>query len=152
MTSRTIVDLRVSLYKASITSSLDRNYFASTTASTAAAGDAGTVNSNPNGLSTTQSVQLTHHMAEVISTEVEVPTIVPVESTDYESSQGCSTTVEEAELARKYSNWLYSRDNSPLERALLIFGYLVLGVLFFPVILFALMVCCVSYFTPGIDD
>lgn len=158
ITSRTILDLKVSLCKSSTTSSLGRGYISPTIATDATAAEGCTGNDNPIGgemsLSTTQSLQQMHHVTEVVTVDVEVPVVESLARTGYESEQASNVNVEEeVEFARQCTRWFcVMHAKSPFETALLIFCYLVIGVLLFPFVLIILMVCCVSYFTPGIDD
>lgn len=159
ITSRTFVDLKLSLCKSSITSGLGRNYIPSAIATDAAAAGGSTGNDPPVGaevsLRTTQSLQQIHHETEVVTVDVEVPTVESVARTGYESEQASSVNSEEeeAKFVRKCTRWFcMMHGKSAFEMALLSFCYLIIGVLLFPFTLVILMVCCISYFTPGIDD
>ena len=158
ITSRTFVDLKVSLCKTSTTSSLGRNYIPSaiaTDSGAAASGCTGNDNSiRAEVLSTTQSIQQIHHVTEVVTVDVEVPIVESVVCTSHQSEQASVANVEpEVESVRKCNHsFCVMHSMSPFTKALLIFCYLVIGVLLFPCTFVVLMVCCVSYFTPGIDD
>ena len=159
-TSRTIVDLRVAVYKTSTAaSSLRGEYFLSTIASVAATeiGESGeTEADNAIGgakvsLDTTQSLQQMHHVTEVVTVDVEVPSIVSA-STDHESIQTIAANVEDVVVRKKCTRWICPYDKSRFEVVVLVLCYVIIGVIFFPFTLVILMICCISYFTPGIDD
>ena len=158
-TSRTIVDLRVAVYKTPTTgSSLRGEYFLSTIASDAAiggSGGAGTDNAicGPEvSLDTTQSLQQIHHVTEVVTVDVEVPSVVSAPPTGYESIQATTVNEEDVVVRKTCTRWICPYNKSRFGVAVLVLCYLVLGVIFLPFTLFILMVCCISYFTPGIDD
>lgn len=160
--SRTIVDLRVSLYKTSAAgSSLRGEYFLSTIASDAATGSGGSGGTGPDNaiggaevsLDTTQSLQQMHHVTEVVTVDVEVPSVVSVPPTGDKSIHASTINVEEVEIVReKCSRWFCPYGKSRFGIAVLVLCYLEIGVIFLPFTLVILMVCCISYFTPGIDD
>ncbi|KAL9988317.1 hypothetical protein ACROYT_G002750 [Oculina patagonica] len=101
ITSRTLVDLMLSVCKSSTTSSLGRSYFPSAVDTDAAAAEGVTGNENPIGAelnlstSTTQSLQQIHHVTEVVTVDVEVPIVESVARTGYESEQASSVSTEE---------------------------------------------------------
>lgn len=141
------------MYKTSTAgSSLRNEHFLSTIASDAASvidgsGCSGT--DNPIGgpevsLDTTQSLQQMHHATEVVTVDVEVPSVV-APSTGYESMQ-------DVIVRKKCTRWICPYAKSHFGVAVLVLCYVVIGVIFFPFTLIILMVCCISYFTPGIDD
>jgi len=147
------------VYKTSTAgSSLRNEYFLSTIASDAASvidgsGCSGT--DNPIGgpevsLDTTQSLQQMHHVTEVVM-DVEVPSVV-APSTGYESMQAAAVNVADVVVRKKCTRWICPHEKSRFGVAVLVLCYLVIGVIFFPFTLIILMVCCISYFTPGIDD
>ena len=130
------------MYKTStVGSSLRNEYFRSTIASDAASvidGSGGSGTDNAIGgpdvsLDTTQSLQQMHHVTEVVTVDVEMPSVLA-------PSTGYAT------------RWICPHDKSRFGVAVLGLCYLVIGVIFFPFTLIILMVCCISYFTPGIDD
>lgn len=76
-----------------------------------------------------------------------------VACTSNESEQVSSADTEEKEFVRKCTHrFCLMHGKSHFERASLILCYLVIGVLLFPFAAVILMVCCISYFTPDIDD
>lgn len=160
-TSRTIVDLRVAVYETSTAgSSLRGEYFLSTIVSDAAtgiggSGGTGTDNaiSGPEvSLDTTQSLQQMHHVTEVVTVDVEVPNVVSAPSMGQESIQATAVIVDDVVVRKKCTRWSCPYDKSRFEVAILVLFYVVIGVIFLPFTLVILMVCCISYFTPGIDD
>lgn len=160
-TSRTIVDLRVALYKTSSSgSSLRGEYFLSTIASdaiTAIGGSAGTGTDNAIGgpevsLDTTQSLEQMHRVTEVVTVDVEVPSVVSTPSTDHESLQATAVNMEEVVVRKNCTRWFCPYDKSRFRVAVLVLCYVAIGVIFLPFTLVIIMVCCVSYFTPGIED
>ena len=137
------MDLKVSVCQTSTTSSLGRG-------GPIPVGNpaAGGVPVDENSITAeVMSLQQTHHVTEVVSTDTDVPSV----ATEC-SENDLSLTVEEAEYARKCASLFNPRGKSPFEAILLITCYLLVGVLFFPIFVVVLMVCFVSYFTPDIDD
>ena len=146
--SRTIVDLKVSVCQTSTTSSLGRGGHIPGGIPTIGAG---CVPVDENSITAeVMSLQQTHHVTEVVSTDTDVPSVATVASECSEND--LSLTVEEAEYARKCASLFSPRGKSPFEAILLITCYLLVGALFFPIFVVVLMVCFVSYFTPDIDD
>lgn len=160
-TSRTIVDLRVALYKTSSSgSSLHGEYFLSTIASdavTAIGGSGGTGTDNAIGpevsLDTTQSLEQVHHVTEVVTVDVEVPSVsVSASTTNHESIHASTINVEDVVARKKCTRWICRYDKSRFGVAVIVFCYVAIGVVFLPFTLIILMVCFISYFTPDIDD
>ena len=162
-TSRTVVDLRVALYKTSSSgSSLRGEYFLSTIASdgaTAIGGSGGMGTDNLNvisghevNLDTSQSLEQMHHLTEVVTVDVEMPSVVSVPSTGHKSIQATAVNMEDVVVRKKCTRWICPYDKGRFGVAVLVLCYVVIGVIFLPFTLVILMVCCISYFTPGIDD
>ena len=160
-TSRTIVDLRVALYKTSSSgSSLRGEYFLSTIASdgaTAIGGSSGMGTDNVIGchevsLDTSQSLEQMHHVTEVVTVDVEVPSVVSAPSTGHESIQATAVNMGDVVVRKKCTRWICPYDKSRFGVAVFVLCYVVIGVIFLPFTLVILMICCISYFTPGIDD
>lgn len=148
------------MYKTSTAGSGLRNeYFLSTIASDAASGIDGSGGSGTDNaiggpevsVDTTQSLQQMHHVTEVVTVDVEVPSVV-APSTGYESIQAVAVNVADVVVRKKCTRWICPCGKSRFGVAVLVLCYLVIGVIFFPFTLIILMVCCISYFTPGIDD
>ena len=161
-TSRTIVDLRVALYKTSSSgSSLRGEYFLSSIASDAVAaigGRGGTETDNAIGgpevsLDTTQSLEQMHHVTEVVTVDVEVPSVnVSAPSTNHESIHASTIYVEEVVSRTKCTRWICPYNKSRFGVVVLVLCYMAIGVILLPFTLIILMVCFISYFTPDIED
>lgn len=155
-TPRTIVDLKVAVYKTSTTgSNLRSEYLLSTSASDAVTGIDGSGETGTNNakvrLDTTQSLQQMHHVTEVVTVDVEVPSVLSA-SVNNESIQTNAANLEDVVVRKKCTRWICPYDKSRFEVALLVLCYVIIGVIFFPFTMVILMICCISYFTPGIDD
>ena len=149
------------MYETSTTgSSLRGEYLLSTIASdavTGIGGSGGTGTGNAIGSpevrpDTTQGLQQMHHVTEVVTVDVEVPSVVSAPSTGHESTQATAVNVEDLVVGKKCTQCICPYNKSRFGVAVLVLCYLVIGVIFLPFTLVILMICCISYFTPGIDD
>ena len=138
--SRNVVENKLSLCGASTTNKLGPNYLPSAPA---------VASEKPirSVIDTSQNLQLTHHVTEMIA----VPTDVPGVSSACDSQHVTSVTEKRSDAPRKCSNWYCVHGKHPYHVTSLIILYLVIGVIFFPLLMLVFMICCVSYFTPDID-
>lgn len=140
--SRTIIDVKFSICKTSTTNNFGFDHFSSTTSAS------GGKPTHAAGIDTTQSLQQLNHVTEVPS----VYTAAHATSSVSDGEQMASVTMEQLDPPlKKCSNWYCPHGKSPFQVGCLTIIYLVLGVIFFPLLLIVFMVCCVSYFTPDID-
>ena len=144
ITSRTIVDLKVSLCKMSKTTSINLVY-ASAVASE---------QPNRTEFDATQSLNHIHHVTEVVAADIEGSEMSIAEIAVIQEDEQFPSVAEELPVTpprRKCTSWYCPHGKNPFQVASLILLYLVLGVIFFPFLLVVFMVCCVSFFTPDID-
>lgn len=147
LTPNTIVNLKVSVCNASISNSLERGGHLTLGIPTGVGVPVDNDSILVNGRT---SPQQTYHVTEVVTNETDATSIVTLAPDD--SEHDLSLTMEESEYVRKCSSWFCRQGKSPFEAILLIFCYLMIVVLFFPIFVVIMLVCFVSYFTPDIDD
>lgn len=149
VTSHTIVDLKLSLHASTSSNGFDRNYAAAVSSERRNRTERDTSHSLP--------LNCTHHVTKAVVPDVEEP-VVPITGPEaslvQESEEVRLSVTEEIPVAtqpQRCSNWYCPHGKSPVQLTSLVSLYLVLGVIFFPLLLIVFMICCVSFFTPDIE-